>query len=152
MSRTKWVSRSLRTEFIDGVTGEVTRITQTNIKKKEFDLYMKIYTQNKHKIREINTTDLYVLCALSDRVPFEKYELCISAGLVSKIAKETELTTRSIYKAIERLQAALFIFMVGTNLFYLNPVFIWKGSEAAREKALLEIKEKLEQLSEEEAA
>lgn len=147
----KWITRIAITSYIDTLTGELVRIEAFEIKKKEYEIYMKSYLENiKADNIEFNNTEYAVLIKLKLELKHSSSLLRISSSLIKEFASDRNLNRQSIYNAINRLAEIKVLMYVGNDTFHLNPKYYWNGTEADKIKEILMIREKLKEIQKDE--
>ena len=143
----KWISRVVLTQIVDGITGEILKISKLEIKKKEYDIYMKNYIENM-KLDKIafNNTEYSVLLSLQLELKYSSSFIRICSSMIKDYAKELDLSKQSIYNAIDSLIEKKVLILVSEDTFHFNPVYYWNGPECERILELKMINEKLIQL------
>jgi len=143
--------RTSVTEYINGVTGEITRVELFEVKKREYEIYMKKYLENivKDKIK-CNATETDVLERLQLELKHSSSMIRMSSSLIKDFAITLEVNVKTIQRAINKLAEIEVLIYVGNDTFHLNPKYYWNGSEGDKAKELNMILEKLKEIQKDE--
>lgn len=131
-------------EVVDVATGELIRINQINIIKKDYDLYMKMYLAHVSKLSKLNNAETCLLLYLMNRVKFNTSEITIKGTTIETFSEEAEISLSTANRAVKGLRDKMFIITTNKGIEYLNPVYVWNGHEEKRLKEIEFIKEVFE--------
>lgn len=128
----KYTKKFLTQEVIDVTTGELLRVNQLTISKKEYDLYMKMYLAHIEKLMEISPSEMSLLTFIAETLKINSSRIYISTALIKEFAEKAKVSDSTGHRALKGLRDKMFIISTSSGKEYLNPVYIWNGYEDKR--------------------
>lgn len=139
----KYTRTVLSLETIDVFTGELIRIQELKIKKKDYDVYMKFYHNSTLNI-DLTPTELKFLLFIDKHKTFNSSEVFINSALLNKFEDEKKVSKNSSYSCIRTLRQKKVLIRLKSGREFINPVYAWSGFEDQRETEIKKLKELFE--------
>lgn len=86
------------------------------------------------KIKSVNSSKL--IFALCDVLEKNTGVILLPSGIRKKICESLEINASNLSKYVKELENVDVIRKVANGVYFMNPLFIWKGSTESRELAI----------------
>jgi hypothetical protein len=123
----------LRTQTVDGNTGEVKEMVSVTKEVKNTEKFLLAYMEDIGKLIGCTKGEITIVLACLQFVDYNTNELVLTPVRRSKICAMTKMTKDSFYTTVGRLYKKN-IFIRENNTVYLNPKLFFRGKDIEREK------------------